>query len=73
MQLTHANTAPVNAISKEELEADNLRIIRYRTALALMENLYLKGEISEDTYQRSKKLIAFRHNIKVNSIYADNA
>ena len=46
MQLTHANTAPVNAISKEELEADNLRIIRYRTALALMENLYRKGEIS---------------------------
>lgn len=69
MQLTHANTAPVNAISKEELEADNLRIIRYRTALALMENLYRKGEISEDTYQRSRKLIAFRHNIKVNSIY----
>ena len=69
MQLTHANTAPVNAISKEELEADNLRIIRYRTALSLMENLYRKGEISEDTYQRSKKLIAFRYNIKVNSIY----
>ena len=69
MQLTHANTAPVNAISKEELEADNLRIIRYRTALALMENLYRKGEISEDTYQRSRQLIAFRHNIKVNSIY----
>ena len=69
MQLTHANTAPVNAISKEELEADNLRIIRYRTALALMENLYRKGEISEDTNQRSRKLIAFRHNIKVNSIY----
>ncbi len=69
MQLTHANTAPVNAISKEELEADNLCIIRYRTALALMENLYRKGEISEDTYQRSRRLIAFRHNIKVNSIY----
>ncbi len=69
MQLTHANTAPVNAISKEELEADNLRIIRYRTALALMENLYRKGEISEDTYQRSRRLIEFRHNIKVNSIY----
>ena len=69
MLITHANTAPVNAISKEELEADNLRIIRYRTALALMENLFEKGEISEDTYQRSRRLIAFRHNIKVNSIY----
>ena len=69
MQLTHANTAPVNAISKEELKADNLRIIRYRTALALMENLYRKGEISEDTYQRSRRLIEFRHNIQVNSIY----
>lgn len=69
MQLTHANTAPVNAISKEALEADNLRIIRYRTALALMENLHRKGEISEDTYRRSSRLIAFRHNIKVNSIY----
>ena len=69
MQLTHANTAPVNAISKEKLEADNLRIIRYRTALALMENLFKKGEISEESYERSKRLIAFRHNIKVNSIY----
>ena len=69
MQLTHANTAPVNAISKEELEANNLRIIRYRTALVLMENLYRKGEISEDTYQRSRRLIEFRHNIKVNRIY----
>ena len=69
MQLTHANTAPVNAISKEELEADNLRIIHYRTALALIENLFKKGDISEDTYQRSRRLIAFRHNIKDNSIY----
>ena len=69
MQLTHANTAPVNAISKEELEADNLRIIHYRTALALIENLFKKGDISEDTYQRSRRLIAFSHNIKVNSIY----
>ena len=69
MLITHANTAPVNAISKEELEADTLRIIRYRTALALMENLFKKGDISEDTYQRSRRLIAFRHNIKVNSIY----
>ena len=69
MQLTHANTAPVNAIPKEELEADNLRIIHYRTALALIENLFKKGDISEDTYQRSRRLIAFRHNIKVNSIY----
>ena len=69
MQLTHANTAPVNAISKEELEADNLRIIHYRTARALIENLFKKGDISEDTYQRSRRLIAFRHNIKVNSIY----
>ena len=69
MQLTYANTAPVNAISKEELEADNLRIIRYRTTLALMENLYKKSGISEESYERSKRLIAFRHNIKVNSIY----
>lgn len=69
MLITHANTAPVNAISKEELEADNLRIIRYRTALALMENLFKKGGISEESYERSKRLIAFRHNIKVNSIY----
>jgi uncharacterized membrane protein len=59
----------VNAISKEELEADNLRIIRYQTALALMENLFKKGGISEESYERSKRLIAFRHNIKVNSIY----
>ena len=69
MQLTHANTAPVNAISTEELEADNLRIIRYRTALALMENLFKKGGISEESYERSKRLIAFRHSIKVTSIY----
>lgn len=69
MLITHANTAPVNAISKEELEADKLRIIQYRTALALMENLFKKGAISKESYERSKRLIAFRHNIKVNSIY----
>ena len=69
MLTTHANTAPVNAISKEELEAYNLNIMRYRTAIALMDSLYKKGEISERSYKYAKHLIARHHCIKENSIY----
>ena len=69
MQLTHANTAPVNAISKEELEAYNLNIMRYRTAIALIESLYKKGEMSERSYKYAKHIIARHHCIKENSIY----
>ena len=69
MQLTHANTAPVNAISKEELEAYNLNIMRYRTAIALIESLYKKGEISDRSYKYAKHIIARHHCIKENSIY----
>ena len=69
MQLTHANTAPVNAISKEELEAYNLNIVRYRIAIALVESLYKRGDISEKSYKYAKHLIARHHCIKENSIY----
>ena len=69
MLTTHANTAPVNSISKEKLESYNLNIMRYRTAIALVENLYKKGEISERSYKYAKHLIARHHCIKENSIY----
>lgn len=69
MLITHANTAPVNAISKEELEAYNLNIMRYRTAIALVESLYKRGEISERSYKYAKHIIARHHCIKENSIY----
>ena len=69
MPITHANTAPVNAISKEELEAYNLNIMRYRTAIALIESLYKKGEISDRSYKYAKHIIARHHCIKENSIY----
>ena len=69
MLITHANTAPVNAISKEELKAYNLNIIRYRTAIALIESLYKKGEISDISYKYAKHIIARHHCIKENSIY----
>ena len=69
MLITHANTVPVNAISKEEHEAYNLNIMRYRTAIALMDSLYKKGEISERSYKYAKHLIARHHQIKENSIY----
>ena len=69
MLITHANTAPVNAISKEELESYNLNIMRYRTAIALVESLYKRGEISERSYKYAKHIIARHHRIKENSIY----
>ena len=69
MLITHANTVPVNAISKEELEAYNLNIMRYRTAIALIESLYKKGEISDISYKYAKHIIARHHCIKENSIY----
>lgn len=69
MLTTHANTAPVNAISKEELESYNLNIMRYRTAIALIESLYKKGEISDISYKYAKHIIARHHCIKENSIY----
>ena len=69
MLITHANTAPVNAISKEELKSYNLNIIRYRTAISLIESLYKKGEISERSYKYAKHIIARHHCIKENSIY----
>ena len=69
MLITRANTAAVNAISKQELQLDALRIIRYRTALALVEDLRKSGELSPDTYERAKGLIALRYDVKSNSIY----
>ena len=69
MLITHANIAPVNAISKEELESYNLNIMRYRTAISLIESLYKKGEISERSYKYAKHIIARHHCIKENSIY----
>jgi len=69
MLITHANTAPVNAISKEEHKSYNLNIIRYRTAISLIESLYKKGEISERSYKYAKHIIARHHCIKENSIY----
>ena len=69
MLITHANTAPVNATSKEELESYNLNIMRYRTAIALMDSLYKKGEISERSYKYAKHIIARHYCIKENSIY----
>ena len=56
MLITHANTAPVNAISKEELEAYNLNIMRYRTAISLIDSLYKRGEISERSYKCANTL-----------------
>ena len=69
MLITHANTAPVNAISKEELEAYNLNIMRYRTAISLIESLYKKGEVSDRSYKYAKHIIARHYCIKENSIY----
>ena len=69
MLITHANTAPVNAISKEELESYNLNIMRYRTAIALIDSLYKKGEISKRSYEYAKHIMARHHCIKENSIY----
>ena len=69
MLITHANTAPVNAISKEALEAYNLNIMRYRTAIALVESLYNRGDISEKSYESATHIIARHHCIKENSIY----
>ena len=69
MLITRANTAAVNAISKQELQTDALRIIRYRTALALVEDLRKSGELSPETCERAKGLIAHRYDVKSNSIY----
>ena len=69
MLITNANTAPVNAISKEEIEAYNLNIMRYRTAIALIDSIYKRGEISERSYKYAKHIIARHHCIKENSIY----
>lgn len=69
MLTTHVNIAPVNAISKQELECEAHHIINYRMGLAVVDALYKRGDICEPSYEKAKGLIAQQYNINNNSIY----
>ena len=69
MLTTHVNIAPVNAISKQELENEAHHIINYRMGLAVVDVLYKRGDICEPSHEKAKDLIAQQYNINNNSIY----
>lgn len=54
---------------KRNIEAHMRRIIRYLTTMAILNNLYHRGEISLTTWYVAENALATRYRLSDNSIY----
>lgn len=54
---------------KRNIEAHMHRIIRYLTTMAILNNLYHRGEISLTTWYVAENALATRYRLSDNSIY----
>lgn len=54
---------------KRNIEAHMRRIIRYLTTMAILNNLYHRGEISLTTWYVAENTLATRYHMSDNSIY----
>ena len=54
---------------KRNIEAHMRRIIRYLTTMAILNNLYHRGEISLSTWYVAENALAARYRLCDNSIY----